>query len=84
MRPVIAALNFTPIPRYGYRVGVHAGGEYRELLNTDAAAYGGSGIGNMGAAHAHEERFYAPHRETCPFTLSVTVPPLGAVFLGPA
>jgi 1,4-alpha-glucan branching enzyme len=81
MRPVIAAFNFTPIPRYGYRVGVHDGGAYRELLNTDSAVYGGSGVGNMGEAHAHEEAFYAPHRQACPFTLSVTVPPLGAVFL---
>ena len=83
MRPVIAAFNFTPVPRYGYRVGVNAGGRYRELLNTDAGVYGGGGVGNMGAAHAHEEAFYAPHREPCPFTLSVTVPPLGAVFLTP-
>jgi 1,4-alpha-glucan branching enzyme len=81
---VIAAFNFTPVPRYGYRVGVHTGGPYRELLNTDASAYGGGGVGNMGAAHAHGEAFYAPHREPCPFTLEVTVPPLGAVFLTPA
>jgi 1,4-alpha-glucan branching enzyme len=83
MRPVIAAFNFTPVPRPGYRVGVQLGGNYRELLNTDAQAYGGSGLGNMGRATAHAEAFYAPHRAPSPFTLTLTVPPLGAVFLTP-
>ena len=83
MRPIVAAFNFTPVPRHGYRVGVQLGGAYRELLNTDAEVYGGSGVGNMGRATAHAEAFYAPHREPSPFTLAVTVPPLGAVFLTP-
>ena len=41
-------LNFTPVPRIGYRVGVNAPGTYRELLNSDAAVYGGSNMGNAG------------------------------------
>jgi 1,4-alpha-glucan branching enzyme len=80
---VIAALNFTPVPRHEYRVGVQVGGLYRELLNTVAEAYGGSGTGNMVRATAHAETFYAPHREPSPFTLALTLPPLGAVFLTP-
>ena len=43
---VLALCNFTPVPRPGYRVGVPAPGNYRELLNTDNTAYGGSGVGN--------------------------------------
>ncbi len=43
---VVAVCNFTPIPRKGYRLGVPAEGEYRELLNTDAVVYGGSGVEN--------------------------------------
>jgi 1,4-alpha-glucan branching enzyme len=50
--PVIVALNFTPVPRYGYQVGVPEGGYYRELLNSDAHDYGGSGQGNMGGVDA--------------------------------
>ncbi|MES2530964.1 MAG: 1,4-alpha-glucan branching protein GlgB [Pseudomonadota bacterium] len=45
-RFVVAVCNFTPIPRKGYRLGVPAEGEYRELLNTDAVVYGGSGVEN--------------------------------------
>jgi 1,4-alpha-glucan branching enzyme len=46
---IIVALNFTPVPRYNYRVGVTAPGMWRELLNTDAVELGGSGQGNFGA-----------------------------------
>ena len=48
--PVLVAFNFTPVPRRGYRVGVPAAGRWREILNTDAETYGGSGVGNMGGA----------------------------------
>jgi len=51
-RPVV--LNYTPIAREGYRVGVPQGGEWRELLNSDAPVYGGSGVGNYGAVRAEE------------------------------
>ena len=40
--------NFTPVPRFGYRIGVPAAGFYRELMNSDAAIYGGSDLGNSG------------------------------------
>ena len=44
--------NFSPVPRYGYRVGVPLRGRWREVLNTDAAFYGGTGVGNLGEVKA--------------------------------
>ena len=73
-RPVLVACNFTPVPRYGYRVGVPRPGRWRELLNTDAEAYGGSGVGNLGgvdsAPVAHHGRADS---------VEVTLPPLATV-----
>ena len=45
---VFAVCNFTPVPRFGYRISVPEGGWWRELLNSDAAEYGGGGVGNFG------------------------------------
>ena len=74
--PVLVACNFTPVPRLSYRIGVPAGGRWRELLNTDAAEYGGGGMGNLGAVHAEAVPMHG--RE---FSLSLLLPPLAAVFL---
>ncbi|HEY0994138.1 MAG TPA: 1,4-alpha-glucan branching protein GlgB [Kofleriaceae bacterium] len=71
---IVVGLNFTPVPRFNYRVGVTAPGVWRELLNTDAVAFGGSGQGNFGAAEAAPVR--AQHRE---LSLNLTLPPLGCV-----
>jgi 1,4-alpha-glucan branching enzyme len=71
---IIAALNFTPVPRANYRIGVTAPGVWRELLNTDAIAFGGSGQGNFGAIEAAPVGAHG--RE---LSLNATVPPLGAV-----
>jgi len=68
--------NFTPIPRLGYRVGVPEGGYWRELLNSDGKEYGGSGVGNAGGAQAEEIPAHGR-----PFSLKLTLPPLGALFL---
>ena len=76
---IVAAFNFTPVPRYGYRVGVAAAGDWSEILNSDAAEYGGSGVGNRGGADA-----LAVPAHGRPHSLSLTLPPLGAVFLKPA
>jgi len=80
---VLVVCNFTPVPRHHYRVGVPRGGFWREILNSDARDYGGSGLGNLGGVEA------APipgHGR--PQSLNLTVPPLGAVFFrcdrGPA
>src|SRR5262249_61308604 len=54
--PVLVVLNYTPVPREGYRVGVPEGGTWGELLNSDAPLYGGSGGGNFGAARADAEQ----------------------------
>jgi len=71
---VIAVLNFTPVPRFNYRIGVAAPGLWREILNTDAVELGGSGQGNMGGAEAVP---VPSHRRE--LSLNLTVPPLGAV-----
>jgi 1,4-alpha-glucan branching enzyme len=71
---VIAALNFTPVPRFNYAIGVTAPGLWRELLNTDAAEFGGSGQGNLGGAEAAPVRAHGRA-----LSLNVTLPPLGAV-----
>ena len=55
---VLVACNFTPVPRPGYRVGVPRGGFWREVLNSDAADYGGAG----GATSAASTRAGAPPR----------------------
>jgi 1,4-alpha-glucan branching enzyme len=74
--PIVAAFNFTPVPRYNYRLGVQSEGTWREIVNTDAKEYGGSGQGNLGAV----ETAPVPYRGR-PHSLAVTVPPLGAIFL---
>ena len=50
--PVAVVSNFTPVPREGYGLPLPAAGRWREILNTDAAVYGGSGLGNMGGVDA--------------------------------
>ena len=73
---VVVALNFTPVPRHNYMVGVPAGGRWREVLNSDAPIYGGSGQGNMGAADASPIPLHGRR-----WSVNLTLPPLGAVFL---
>jgi 1,4-alpha-glucan branching enzyme len=74
--PIVIACNFTPVPRHNYRLGVNFSGSYREIVNTDAKEYGGSGQGNLGGI----ESTPVPHHSR-PYSLNVTLPPLGAVFL---
>ncbi|KPK30598.1 MAG: glycogen branching protein, partial [Nitrospira bacterium SG8_3] len=54
---LVVACNFTPVPRHNYWVGVPTGGRWREILNSDAHDYGGSGQGNFGAVQADAESF---------------------------
>ena len=51
-RQVVCIANLAPVPREGYRVGLPLKGEWTELLNTDSAYYGGTGVGNMGKVEA--------------------------------
>jgi 1,4-alpha-glucan branching enzyme len=72
---ILAVANFTPVPRTGYRFGVPRGGWWRELLNTDAREYGGSGWGNLGGVRAEPQPWHG-----LPCSLSLTLPPLSVVF----
>jgi 1,4-alpha-glucan branching enzyme len=76
--PVLVAANFTPIVREGYRVGVPLGGRWREMLNSDAPAYGGSGQGNMGGVDAEESPWHGRSHSVC-----LRLPPLGIVVFRP-
>ena len=76
---VLVVFNSTPVPRHDYRVGVPIGGVWREILNTDAAAFGGSGMGNLGTVTADAIPFHAR-----PASLRLTLPPLAALYLAPA
>jgi len=76
---VVCVLNLTPVPRENYRLGLPRSGRWDELLNTDAELYGGSNVGNMGGVDAD-----APGWHSQPFSATVTLPPLGAVWLAPA
>jgi 1,4-alpha-glucan branching enzyme len=70
--------NFTPIVRANVLAGVPRGGHWRELLNSDASDYGGSGVGNLGGVDTHP----LPNHGM-PHTLTLTVPPLGCLILQP-
>ncbi|MGQ0793593.1 MAG: 1,4-alpha-glucan branching protein GlgB [Deltaproteobacteria bacterium] len=74
----LAVLNLTPVARFNYVVGVPQGGFWKELLNSDSEIYGGSGIGNFGGAQASAS---AVHGRA--YSLSLTLPALGVLFLKP-
>jgi 1,4-alpha-glucan branching enzyme len=76
---VIAVFNFTPVPRQNYRVGAPRSSFWKELLNSDAREYGGSGQGNLGFLEAAPVPFHGMSH-----SLNLTLPPLSAVFLRPA
>ena len=76
-RDVLVVCNFTPVPRHDYRLGVPYPGFWRELANSDAAEYGGSGEGNLGGI---ESKPVPSHGRVA--SLSLTLPPLSMVVLG--
>ena len=76
--PLVCVLNLSPVPRQAYRVGLPAGGSWREVLNTDSSRYGGSGVGNPGAVAAETTPWHDQ-----PFSAAVTLPPLAGVWLQP-
>ena len=73
---LLAVLNLTPVPRHDYRVGVPEPGHWREILNSDAEIYGGSGQGNMGQVEAVPMRYH-DH----PHSLNLSLPPLSTIVL---
>jgi len=75
---IIAVFNFTPVPRHNYQIGVPLPGRWLELVNSDAPIYGGSGQGNLGGVDAAP---IGKHGHLHSVTL--TLPPLGAIFLKP-
>jgi 1,4-alpha-glucan branching enzyme len=75
---VVVVCNFTPVPRYEYRVGVPTGGPWRELFNTDSSMYGGGNIGNGGQVWARDEAWAGQPHSVC-----LTLPPLAALYLRP-
>ncbi|MCK5725803.1 MAG: 1,4-alpha-glucan branching protein GlgB [Thiotrichaceae bacterium] len=73
---IVCILNFTPLTREGYRIGVPNGTDYQEVLNTDSSYYAGSNQGNQGKI-AIEEIPWSGFE----YSISITLPPLGALFL---
>ncbi|MGH2746373.1 MAG: 1,4-alpha-glucan branching protein GlgB [Actinomycetota bacterium] len=68
--------NFSPIPRQNFRLGLPKPGEYREVVNSDAGAYAGSNIGNMGAIAAENVPWHG-----LDYSAEITLPPLAVVWL---
>jgi 1,4-alpha-glucan branching enzyme len=75
---VACIANLTPMPQESYRIDPPKGGRWAELLNTDGAAFGGSGIGNGGAVVADDTSWHG-----LPFSAQVTLPPLAVLWLAP-
>ena len=75
---LVAVFNFTPVPRYNYQIGIPSAGRWREVLNSDAPLYGGSGQGNLGGVEAVPVSMHG-HMHS----ITLTLPPLGALFLKP-
>ncbi|MBV9446870.1 MAG: 1,4-alpha-glucan branching protein GlgB [Streptosporangiaceae bacterium] len=75
---LVCIANFSAIPHENYRVGLPQAGRWREVLNTDAGVYGGSGVGNMGAVEAIDEPWHGR-----PASADIILPPLGVVWLVP-
>jgi 1,4-alpha-glucan branching enzyme len=69
---VVCVFNFTPVPRPGYRIGLPTGGAWSEALNSDAAVYAGSGMGNCGQVLAEPMAWHGR-----PFSAAIVLPRLG-------
>ncbi|MGH8397001.1 MAG: 1,4-alpha-glucan branching protein GlgB [Gammaproteobacteria bacterium] len=76
---VLVILNFTPVPRYRYRIGVPRAGLYRELLNSDSVHYQGSNLGNGGRIESRPQAWMGQ-----PHCIELTLPPLAGLILKPS
>ena len=76
--PLVCVANLTPVPRHGIRIGLPRAGRWKELLNTDAAEFGGSGVGNMGVVEGQETPWHGQ-----PASAVITAPPLGTLWFVP-
>jgi 1,4-alpha-glucan branching enzyme len=77
-RIVVFVANLSPVPRYGYRLGLPRSSRWREALNTDSSYYGGSDVGNLGGVTPEPIPWHNQQ-----FSAEITLPPLGAVWLVP-
>lgn len=77
-QPLVVLLNFTPVPRFQYRIGVPWSGAYTEIFNSDSAYYGGSNLGNGNLLHTEAQGWMG-----YPHALNLTLPPLAAIILKP-
>ena len=77
-RHLVCLCNLSPVPRFGYRVGLPTPGPYREVLNTDSRHYGGSDVGNLGVVESGPTPWHG-----LPNSATVTLPPLATVWLAP-
>jgi 1,4-alpha-glucan branching enzyme len=73
---VLVVLNFTPVPRDNYRIGVDSPGTYTELFNSDSALYGGSNVGNDGISVASDHPWMGRD-----YSLTLSLPPLAGIIL---
>jgi 1,4-alpha-glucan branching enzyme len=76
---LIVILNFTPVPRIEYRIGLPLPGAYDEIFNSDSHYYGGSDVGNCSRTRAEARPWM-----NRPYSAGITLPPLGAIILAPA
>ena len=76
--PIAVILNLTPVPRLRYRIGLPKPGKWREVVNSDAAVYGGSNVGNMGGVVATEHKCHGK-----PYSAEFTLPPLSIIAFRP-
>ncbi|WP_338523909.1 1,4-alpha-glucan branching protein GlgB [Pseudomonas batumici] len=77
-RPLLVVANFTPVPREAYRIGVPFAGQWKEVINSDAAMYAGSNYGNGGAVFTED---HASHGQAT--SLLLNLPPLAVLMLRP-
>jgi 1,4-alpha-glucan branching enzyme len=75
-RHIVVVLNFTPVPRYNYRIGVPQPGSYREVFNSDSAYYAGSNLGNLGEIATENTPWM-----NRPYSIQLTLPPLAGIVL---
>lgn len=75
---LIVVCNFTPVPRYGYRIGVPEKCCYRELMNSDSKEYWGSDLGNQGRVCSEDRPWHGK-----PYSMDITIPPLAAMYFKP-
>ena len=73
--PVVVVCNFTDVPRAGYRIGLPGAGGWREIFNSDASEYGGSGAGNLGRIHSEPWPLHGLEASA-----AITLPPLSTLY----